>query len=108
MCPGARDEDALLRACGLARWARRDEGLGGDLALLVMCPRSHGPVEDSDKLERASRLGPEERGAVGIGRPVRGDWEVVGDDMADRDVFKVAVVFSVLPVGVFQCCRRCE
>lgn len=52
--------------------------MGGDRALLVILPLSHGPVEASDKSESPCKFGPEFLGADLMGRPVRPDVLVVG------------------------------
>jgi hypothetical protein len=37
--------------------ARREEASGGDLALPAILPRSHDPVDDSDRRDRLPRFG---------------------------------------------------
>jgi hypothetical protein len=62
--------------------AKREELSGGDRALPAIRPRSHEPVDDSDKRDRLPRLGAYLPGllgllALGMGRGSR--EELVGD-----------------------------
>ena len=77
----ALDADALFRSFR-DKSAKREDVSGGDRALPAIRPRSHEPVDDSDRRDRLPRLGAYLPGllglfALGIGRGSRD--ELVGD-----------------------------